>query len=456
MFTRRPKLTLFIWLIGIGQFVTVVAGLELSRHLRTPEGGRVSGPMGSLIVGSIDDAIHDPMTTERVERAVARLHELSGWAISVSAPDGRVLAKSDGFDRASGGEKTSIPIARDGVVVATVTVSPAMPGRPPPNDFFVLFACLVFGVAGVGAWITSRLVTKPLARLATVAQAFGDGKLDARSNMRRADEIGDMGRAFDEMAERIEHLVRIERELLANVSHELRTPLARIRVALDIATDTEVGPNEVAQTFREIAEDLAELERLVDDVLTATRLSVDEGNRGGMPVRRETVDVRAVVEKSAAKFASLHEGRRLDLRIDDELPPLRGDAVLLRRALDNLIDNARKYSDPGTFIEVVVEAPNVATEPHAGGVLVEVRDHGIGIAPQDIQRVFEPFFRTDRSRSRATGGLGLGLVLARRVIEAHGGMLTLESAVGRGVTARVRLPVDHDPASEKRPTIASA
>lgn len=454
MFDRRPKLTLLIWLIGIGQFVTVVAGLEVSRHFRTPEGGRASGPMGTLIVGTLDDAIHEPGADERVARAVARLHDVSGWAISVSAPDGRLLAKSDGFDRPSG-EKATVPIARDGKVVGVVTLSPPTSGRPPPNDFFVLFACLVLVVAGVGAWITSRLVTKPLARLASVAGEFGDGKLDARSNMRRSDEIGEMGRAFDEMAERIEHLVRVERELLANVSHELRTPLARIRVALDIATDTEEGSRDVTLAFDEIAEDLAELERLVDDVLTATRLSMDAGTRGGMPIRRETVDVRAVVEKAAAKFSAMHEGRRLDLRIDEDLPPLRGDAVLLRRAIDNLIDNARKYSDPGTAIEVVVEAPKGPTARGASRVLVEVRDHGIGIAPEDIQRVFEPFFRTDKSRSRATGGLGLGLVLARRVVEAHGGTLTLESAVGRGVTARVELPTDHASTSpEERPAIA--
>jgi signal transduction histidine kinase len=291
-----------------------------------------------------------------------------------------------------------------------------------------------------------------------VARDFGRGRLDARANMNRSDELGEMARAFDDMADRIAHLLRTERELLANVSHELRTPLARIRVALDLANEVEEGgdPRQAALSLQEIAEDLAELERLVDDVLAAARLALDEGTNAGIPIRREPLDPRSLLEKSVAKFTAAHPRRELRVRIDDDLPPMLGDVVLLRRVVDNLLDNAQKYSDKESepvWLDAhcaIDDGRDGREDRHDEGrasgtrksLVIEVRDRGIGIALTDLSRLFEPFFRADRSRTRSTGGLGLGLALARRVVDAHGGTIAFTSEVGKGTTARVTLPLD--------------
>jgi len=119
--------------------------------------------------------------------------------------------------------------------------------------------------------------------------------------------------------------------------------------------------------------------------------------------------------------------------VDGLLPPLEADPVLLRRALDNLLDNAGKYSEPHSTVRLLAR-------PTGGGLQVEVADEGIGIDPADMAHIFTPFFRSDRSRARRTGGVGLGLALARRIVVAHGGSLTLESQPGVGTTAQVTLP----------------
>jgi signal transduction histidine kinase len=309
--------------------------------------------------------------------------------------------------------------------------------RPPsPGAGITVPILLVLLVVGVSAWLTARSLTRPLAQLSGVAREFGAGKLDVRTKLDRADEIGDMSRAFDEMADRIARLLLAERELLANVSHELRTPLARIRVALDLANEGD--PAEAAASLGEIAEDLAELERLVDDVLAAARLAHQEsraGSRLPISVRTEHIEIAALLERSASKFRTAHPRRRLDVIAPADLPALTGDPVLVRRVIDNLLDNAHEYTEDA---DAAIELEGLRD---GDGIMIEVRDRGIGIAEADRDRLFEPFFRADRSRTRATGGLGLGLALARRVVEAHQGKIEVTSELGKGTTVRVRLPV---------------
>ncbi|HTQ05472.1 MAG TPA: HAMP domain-containing sensor histidine kinase [Polyangiaceae bacterium] len=227
-------------------------------------------------------------------------------------------------------------------------------------------------------------------------------------------------------------LLHVERELVANVAHELRTPLSRIRVALDIAAEGNAAT--ARASLADIGLDLAELEVLIDDVLTAARLEL----AGAAPARSlnlQRVASATLVDESVARFRIRHPEHRLDVTRDDVLPSLDADPVLLRRALDNLLENAAKYS-PDTTEPIVL-----AVERRDGRVRFEVRDRGIGIAQRDLERVFSPFFRAERSRARSAGGVGLGLTLARQVVEAHGGKIRLESAPGEGTRARIELPV---------------
>ncbi len=292
--------------------------------------------------------------------------------------------------------------------------------------------CLSALLLALGSLPLARSVIRPLERLVGAVRAFGVGDLQARADASRPDEIGELGGAFNDMAERIVALLRREKELLANVSHELRTPLARIRVVLELA---EERPESTRRYLPEIARDLAELERLVDDVLAAARLDLAQGSAGDPlpPLRRRRVEPGDVVGQAAVRFRREHPGRALRLEVSERLPALDADPALLRRALDNLLDNAQKYSD--------AESPvTLAAGAGEGGVTFRVSDQGIGIDEADLPRLFSPFFRTDRSRDRATGGLGLGLALARRIVEAHGGTVGLESRPGVGTTVSFVVP----------------
>ena len=137
--------------------------------------------------------------------------------------------------------------------------------------------------------------------------------------------------------------------------------------------------------------------------------------------------------RAAERFRAAHPGRTLDVSLEEALPEVDADPALLRRVLDNLLDNAGKYSDAGQPI-------GLRARQRDGALEVEVRDRGIGVDPADMARLFTPFFRTDRSRARGTGGVGLGLALAKRVVEAHGGRIGAESAPGEGTCVRFSVP----------------
>ena len=289
-------------------------------------------------------------------------------------------------------------------------------------------------VLGVGAFLTARWIARPLSHLSRMATSLGQGDLGARSELKRNDELGDVARAFDEMAERIQRLLQTEKELLANVAHELRTPLARIRVALEIAGE---GDAEAARaSLAEIAVDLAELEALINDVLTAARFDLAEGKApsSGFALHLQQIAPQTIAERSAELFRGRHPSRPLSTNFAASSRTIEADPVLLRRVLDNLLENAHKYSPEAD------SAISLSVGERASQVCFEVRDQGMGISDDDRPRVFTAFFRGERSRSRGTGGVGLGLTLAKRIVEAHGGSIEVESLVGRGSAFRACLP----------------
>jgi two-component system OmpR family sensor kinase len=289
--------------------------------------------------------------------------------------------------------------------------------------------------AALAAVLLARSFARPLHALTEAARSFGSGDLSARVGLKRRDEFGELAQAFDEMARRVAQLLRSQQELLADVSHELRTPLSRIRVALDLAAE---GDADMARSaLSEISADLAELERLIADVLQTARLDLAAGraDRGAPPLQREPLALAELLERASTRFRRLHPGRALIEQLPAELPVLFGDAALLRRALDNLLDNAAAYSEPDQPVTL-----RVAEEPDA--LRIEVEDRGMGIAPEHLPHIGRPFYRTDRSRARRTGGLGLGVSLSRRIVEAHGGTLSLESCVDVGTCACIRLRRD--------------
>jgi two-component system OmpR family sensor kinase len=308
--------------------------------------------------------------------------------------------------------------------------------HPPGAPGAIPVIAFILTVVGVSSWLLARMLTRPLRALSRAARDFGAGRLEARSALEQRDELGDVSRAFDEMAERVSALLRAERELLANVSHELRTPLARIRMALALASESNADI--ARESFSDIGEDIDELERLVGDILMTARLDLGDASAAGIPpLRSERVDPGDLLAHAASRFRAAHPQRVLNLEVPTELPCIDGDPVLLRRVIDNLLENAHAYTErAGDSVDLVARAD----DRDAHGLVIEVVDRGVGIAEHDLVRVFRPFFRADRSRTRATGGLGLGLSLAKRIVDAHGGHLNLTSKPNVGTRAQVWLP----------------
>ena len=305
-------------------------------------------------------------------------------------------------------------------------------GGPPGMLGPLLTLVLGFVILVGGAIIVARWIVRPIERLTRTARTLGAGDLSARSRLDRRDEIGELGARVDEMAERIQGLLYTEKELLANVAHELRTPLARIGVALDLAGEGDAAA--ARASLAEIAVDVSELETIVDDILTAMRFEIVGSAGAKLPLRRAVVPPAEIAAAAADRMHARHARRALTVTVGDDLPPIHVDPMLLRRVIDNLLQNAHKYTpDHEQPIELEVARCDA-------GVVFEVRDHGLGISAEDLPRVFTAFFRGDRSRSRETGGVGLGLTLAKRIVEAHGGTIEVASQHGKGTTVRVTIP----------------
>jgi signal transduction histidine kinase len=455
----KSRLAWRIYLVGLVQLVVVALGFAGALYLNHPS--RRPGPQerDRALVARLRAHLDDVDALE-AELEASRDHAL----VTVLRPDGTTLVDNAGPEappcRAPhGGE----PGAHRPRHPPGNHAPPSLLGPPPPPPLCVTTALefpsgawgtvvlrpqppvtppwlgwplVLFALAAVGmtTWWLSRSVVRPLRRLALAAEALGEGDLDARAGVAREDEIGDVARSFDAMAERVGALLRAEKELVAAVSHELRTPLARIRVSLDIAAEGDA--DDQREALAEITEELTELERLVSDLLIAARLDLATDAPRALPaLQREPVQAQALLDSTVERFRRLHPDRELVLEAAVDAM-LDADVALLRRVFDNLLENAHKYSasaaDPITLRAAVDEL-----------LTVTIRDEGIGIHPKDQSGAFRPFFRADQSRTRATGGLGLGLALAKRIVDAHDGAIRLDSEPDHGTTVTVELPLAH-------------
>jgi signal transduction histidine kinase len=439
-----------LWRVSLyGVLMLALAGgasFLVGRYVITPAVEVPTRPSTAWIAWHLLELVDEP------ERLRAELADLKRARLGMTLfdADGQVLASSErlppppltkgeltqlmrgGTNFGSGMGSVALK-ASDGSLLRYARATYPVPEAPLGAAMAQLAAALA--VLAVLSIPLARSITAPLERLAKQSRALGAGDMTARSGLRSGDEIGDLARAFDDMAERVVHLRRSEKELLANVSHELRTPLARIRMALDLVREGDTA--RAAGYVADIEEDLAELERLLDDVMTAARLDLSRGTTGDAlpPLRRKLVSARELLDAARIRFEKRLPERQLSVELAQAAPDIDADPNLLRRVLDNLLDNAAKFSDPSSSIDL-----RARRDEQHGSLLIEVQDHGIGIAPGDVERIFEPFFRADRSRTRSTGGVGLGLALSRRIVEAHGGTITAHSELEQGSSFRVLVP----------------
>lgn len=419
----RLRLTLYL-----GAFVVafVAGGLVLGFLAIRPSSPGEPQLAAKHIVGDLAGMLRSSSDLDDELRDLSR----AGIQVSLYDGDARLIASN---------VTPPIPLAaRDPWTIAHDLDGGKLRGRvhikPPLRRMVFVPLGIMLAMLILLVLVIARHLGGPLQKIERAARRFGDGDLSARAKVRRSDELGEVARAFDDMADRVTALMTAQRELMANVSHELHTPLARIQVTLDLLIDGV--EDEPAVLLPNVSRELAELQRLIDDVMTISRLDLARARADGVhpPARKEALSIVPVLDEAVQRFRAGHPDRRVDVEVASGIPAVAIDPVLIRRVLENLLENAHKYSE-------TVQPIRVTAASSAAAVEIEVVDLGIGIEPSDLARVFTPFFRTDRSRSRATGGFGLGLAFARRVVEAHGGVIEIASVPNTGTTVTFCIPI---------------
>jgi len=287
-------------------------------------------------------------------------------------------------------------------------------------------ALLAGGVLLVTLLLSALLaatIAGPLRRMAATALQAGDGDLTARVPARRRDEVGQLARAFNQMAARRQQLEEARRQMVSDVSHELRTPLANVRGWVEAARDgVAVADDELMDS---LLEESLHLQRLVDDLH-----DLSLGDAGELRLDPETVELEAFLEQVATSFRPT--ARDAGVAVEVECVPgavVVADPVRLRQAVANLVANAVRHTPAGGRVVLRGEAASVT-----------VTDDGEGIPADELPHIFDRFRRADPSRSRATGGSGLGLAVVRQLAEAHGGTATARSTLGRGTEVTLCFP----------------
>jgi len=280
----------------------------------------------------------------------------------------------------------------------------------------------------VARWL-ARGMTQPLRDMASAARRMETGEYEQQVVTTSRDEVGQLAAAFNRMSGELAGMERLRRDLVANVSHELKTPISALRAHLENLLDGVERPE--PETLQVMLAQSERLARLVDQLLELSRLE-----SGDVPLRRERVRIRPLVSQVLSEIDVARPDRQVTLEelVPDDLPPVDADPERVHQVLFNLLDNALRFTPPGGRVTV--------TASHRDGAIdVAVADSGPGIAPEHLPRLFERFYRADTARSRNEGGTGIGLAIARSVVEAHGGRIWAESEPGKGATFTFELPI---------------
>jgi signal transduction histidine kinase len=406
-----------------------------------------------------------------VQSVVERMGQITGERVILADEEGQIVADSArelvGHPVDQGWDTPDVQIAYDGATVGVLyadsldrdadpgskvfqdsTKTPYLLPPPPPrvdpeSESFLTSVnrtlLLIAVVAGLGAVLLilglSRRILAPVEALTAAVQRMEAGDLSQRVEVTSQDEIGELARAFNSMADGLARLEELRRNMVTDVAHELRTPLSNIRGYLEALQDGVIEPER--GIIDSLHGEAMLLNHLVDDLQD---LSLAEA--GHLKLERQPVALADIVDRAVEAVRPRVEAERVTVQVDlpeDLLVDV--DPQRIGQVLRNLLDNALTHTPPGR--EIAVAARAACPEPgrrEGQWVEVSVRDTGSGIAAEDLPYVFERFYRADKSRSRATGGAGLGLAIARQLVEAHGGRIWVESTEREGSTFTFALP----------------
>lgn len=286
----------------------------------------------------------------------------------------------------------------------------------------IAIAVLISGLVSLGL---AALLTRPIRRLRLAAQRMAEGDLGVRVGGKGKDEVAELARDFDVMAERLREMLDSQKRLLSDVSHELRSPLARLRVALELLEKN----HDRATALRRIGKEADELEGLVSNLLSLARLE-----SGQSILERKQVSLKQILNNvvNDADFEAGARGRQVTLRAEEDFL-LEGDPVLLRAAVENVVRNAIRHTREQTTVQVHLDADD-------NGALIRVCDQGEGVPDTELSRMFEAFTRIGEARDRHSGGFGLGLSITGQVMAAHGGSVSAANRSGGGLCVSLHFP----------------
>ncbi len=282
----------------------------------------------------------------------------------------------------------------------------------------IMFVLLTVILAG--AFFAIRHILRPVKWLNDGVREVGRGNLKHRVPLKKSDELRDLAAAFNEMTARIEDMLQTKDKLLLDISHELRTPLTRMKVALEFLPESRAR--------KSLQADIIEMEKMVSAILESARL-----RHKSAELKKQPTDLVALLKQAAAAFEKQAPGiKTVDL--PEELS-LELDPHQIKRVIENVLSNAFKYCEPES------DPVKISLEHRASEVIVRIEDNGIGIPPEELSHIFEPFYRVDKSRSKDTGGYGLGLSLCKTIMEAHEGKIEVQSRLKEGTTVLLFFPL---------------
>lgn len=382
----------------------------------------------------------DGRWTEAAASDLEHMALTTGLRLVIVRSDGRPVRTPDsaGMLNAAlrGPGATSRPILVGGRRVGTLHAAPVGGGLLSPADvnlrdsldrLHMIAGAIAVAIALIAALLLAQTMSAPLRRIRSAAQRMERGDLEAETEPSGDAEVRAVGHALNRLAETLKHEDQLRRENVADLAHELRTPVSGLLSRIEAAQDG-VFADQAANLEAMHAEALR-LRRLLDDL---DRLAAAE--RPGLLLEKQAVDLAAVADAEAEQMAASFAAKGVTL--ERELAPtaIEGDPDRLAQVAANLLSNALRYTDPGGRVCL-----RVASEA-GGAAVLEVADSGIGIDPADLKHIFKRFWRADKSRSRATGGTGIGLAIVRELVIAHAGTIDVESAPGSGSRFRVSFP----------------
>jgi len=358
--------------------------------------------------------------------------DLSGDPAVAAALQGHERARTQGDVMTA-----AVPLRKEGRVAGAVSLSqPLRDVTAVLADLrtrLALSAVVSLVLSALVGLVLARAIARPVRELTRAANHLAQGDFDYPLDASSPDELGELARAFRSMSGDLQRTLQARTDLVTNVSHELRTPLTAVKGLVETLRDGAVDDLEVRDKFlASIEGETDRLIRLVNDLLTLSRADAQ-----ALALHRERFDLADLARSCADELTAHASAQNVSISVEGSSIHVHADADRIRQVLVNLLDNAIRYSPPG-------ESVTVSVTPLPGSVTVSVQDRGPGIPAAEQDRVFERFYRADKSRARkGEGGAGLGLAIAQTLVEAHGGHITLKSSPGQGTTVHFTLPVEH-------------